>query len=310
MLSVVVPVYNVEEYIYECIESILNQDIDGVEIIVINDGSTDNSLKIVKSFNDERIRIIDKENGGLSSARNVGLKEAVGEYVIFIDSDDYLKDKSVLAEMYNLAKKNNSDIVAGNFYKKFSESKVELIKFPFDEYNNKTISGKEFLLKYLKEKCYSAIVCKNMFKLEFLKKEKLCFIEGIYHEDELFTPLAFKNAEKVTIYNNDFYVYRQRAGSIMSSASMNKRVEDIFYISGVLLNEFQNIEEGELRALFFQYIAEMILNYSYKNRLKYIPKTIKRKLLRTNYNKKIKFRIILFNFNSNLYYLFEKFREK
>ena len=149
-----------------------------------------------------------------------------------------------------------------------------------------------------------------MFKLEFLKKEKLCFIEGIYHEDELFTPLAFKNAEKVTIYNNDFYVYRQRAGSIMSSASMNKRVEDIFYISGVLLNEFQNIEEGELRALFFQYIAEMILNYSYKNRLKYIPKTIKRKLLRTNYNKKIKFRIILFNFNSNLYYLFEKFREK
>ena len=119
MLSVVVPVYNVEEYIYECIESILNQDIDGVEIIVINDGSTDNSLKIVKSFNDERIRIIDKENGGLSSARNVGLKEAVGEYVIFIDSDDYLKDKSVLAEMYNLAKKNNSDIVAGNFYKKY-----------------------------------------------------------------------------------------------------------------------------------------------------------------------------------------------
>ena len=89
-LSIIVPVYNVEKYINECIKSLLELTIDNFEIIVVDDGSKDKSISIVKSFNDNRIKIIYKKNGGLSSARNAGLKEAIGEYVAFVDSDDYI----------------------------------------------------------------------------------------------------------------------------------------------------------------------------------------------------------------------------
>ena len=102
-LSVIVPVYNVENYVSECIESIVSQTLKEIEIIVINDGCTDNSIENIKKIKDKRIMIVDKENGGLSSARNRGIKEAKGEYIIFIDSDDFLKYDNALEDIYNIA---------------------------------------------------------------------------------------------------------------------------------------------------------------------------------------------------------------
>lgn len=161
MLSVIIPVYNVEKYIYECIKSVVEQSIKEIEIIVVDDGSQDNSIKIVEKFIDKRIKILKKDNGGLSSARNEGLKVATGEYVIFVDSDDYLKDNTVLEEMYRIAKESKSDIVVGNYVKKYDE-KEEINKVDKTIYHFHTISGIEFLEESLYKKCYSATVWKNL----------------------------------------------------------------------------------------------------------------------------------------------------
>lgn len=308
MLSVIIPVYNVEKYIYECIKSVVEQSIKEIEIIVVDDGSQDNSIKIVEKFIDKRIKILKKDNGGLSSARNEGLKVATGEYVIFVDSDDYLKDNTVLEEMYRIAKESKSDIVVGNYVKKYDE-KEEINKVDKTIYHFHTISGIEFLEESLYKKCYSATVWKNLFKTQFLIDNKLWFKEGIYHEDELFTPITFSKAKRVSIYPKEIYVYRQRQGSIMNSAIMDKRISDTFIICTNLLKYFSDFD-GKIKFCIYQYIAEMILSYSYKNRLKSIPKYIKRELLKVNYDIRFRFRIILLNINHDLYYLFEKFREK
>ena len=110
-LSVIIPVYNVEEYLNECLDSITNQTLEGIEIICIDDGSTDNSPNLLKEYQkkDQRIKIITKENGGQATARNLGIKEAHGEYIAFIDSDDFIEPE-MLEKLYTKAKNNNLDI--------------------------------------------------------------------------------------------------------------------------------------------------------------------------------------------------------
>lgn len=106
LISVVVPIYNVEKYLNKCVDSLLNQDYSNLEIILVDDGSTDSSGKIVDEYKEKNknIKVIHKENGGLSSARNAGLKEAIGQYIIFIDSDDWI-DTKMISTLFNLIKK-------------------------------------------------------------------------------------------------------------------------------------------------------------------------------------------------------------
>lgn len=117
-ISIIVPVYNVEKYLERCLDSILSQSFNAFELILVNDGSTDNSYKICEkySYNDKRIKLINKENGGLSSARNAGIEASQGEYIGFIDSDDYI-DKFMYEILYNYAEKNKSDIVICKYKK-------------------------------------------------------------------------------------------------------------------------------------------------------------------------------------------------
>ena len=113
-LSIIIPIYNVEQYIEQCLVSILNKTYKDIEIILVNDGSKDNSMKIIKKYlSDKRIKVINKKNGGLSSARNVGLKIATGEYIAFVDSDDWIRiDK--LVELYNIIQNEKLDLIIGN----------------------------------------------------------------------------------------------------------------------------------------------------------------------------------------------------
>ncbi len=137
-VSVIVPVYNVEKYLEECIESLINQTLTDIEIICINDGSTDNSLKILEELQkkDNRIKIINQKNSGVSSARNNGIENATGEYIGFVDSDDWI-DSDYYEKLYNTAKKYNSDIAAGDMYrrnkKRFNYEKEELFIEPAPE---------------------------------------------------------------------------------------------------------------------------------------------------------------------------------
>ena len=156
-VSVIVPVYNVEQYLSDCLESICRQTLKGIEIIVVNDGSTDNSLSIIKSFQQKysNIKLINKKNGGLSSARNAGIDMAVGEYLFFVDSDDFI-DLDTLEKMYVKAKETHCPLIICGILQYWSDNKKKLYK--------KCISDKESIYDAIKNKDYKAIDLKVNIK--------------------------------------------------------------------------------------------------------------------------------------------------
>ena len=125
-VSLVIPVYNVEKYIRQCLESVIDQTLKDIEIIIVNDGTRDNSMEIVEEYiSDERIKIINKENGGLSSARNTGILAAQGKYICFIDSDDFI-EKTMMEELYNKIEETNSDVTDSDVF--LYDNKIHEIK--------------------------------------------------------------------------------------------------------------------------------------------------------------------------------------
>ena len=244
-VSLIIPVYNVEKYIRQCLESAINQTLKDIEIIVVNDGTKDNSMKIVEEYlSDERIKIVNKENGGVSSSRNTGMREAQGKYVYFIDSDDFV-DKEVLDILYKNSEKEKMDIVFSNFsYYNDRTKKEKRAKFifPFKEKINK---GYYYL--YNGEEIN---VWNRLYKKEFLEKYNFKFIEGIIHEDQDFGFKTIILAEKIKYVENYGYKYRtEREGSIMSSQKKERNLESVQilkremskFFSNVNLNEFQKI---------------------------------------------------------------------
>lgn len=217
-VSIIIPIYNVEKYIEQCIESVVNQTLKDIEIIIVNDGTKDNSMKkIEKYLSDPRIIVIDKENGGLSSARNVGLEIAKGEYIAFIDSDDFI-ELTMLEELYNNSEKADivfSDII---FYDdKTKNKKYSKIKLSFEKNLDK---GSYFL------DTIPIVVWNKIYRNKYLKKIALTFIEGIIYEDNDFTVKAVFQATKVK-YVKSFHYYRiNRDGSIMANSKKLKEEEN------------------------------------------------------------------------------------
>lgn len=231
-LSIIIPVYNVEQYVGKCIESCLNQDLpkDEYEIIVVNDGSPDNSVQIVEQYikPENNVRLVHRENGGLSAARNTGLEEAKGEYVWFVDSDDWI-EKDVLNFLYNKASEHNLDVLCFNFQHAYPDGQIQKYTIPFDE-EDKVHCGFQFVQKIHMPPC--AWIA--FYKLDFLNKYKLRFYEGILHEDLEFTPRAYVLAERVIYTDTIIYNYYQREGGIMRSNRNEKRCRDLLQISDSL----------------------------------------------------------------------------
>lgn len=230
-ISVIVPVYNVEDYIQECINSILKQSFTEYEVILVDDGSQDKSISLIKNIIDsnENIKLITKKNGGLSSARNYGLKVARGEYVIFIDSDDFIEEH-FLENLYLTAKENNLDVALGGYKKLYRNKTLKVIDRVSDLYNLGVVTGKEFLYNELILNDYRMEVWCNLYKREFLMENNLKFIEGILHEDEEFTPKMMVLANRVKLTNEIGYIYRQRQGSIMATLPKPIHVDSLFSI--------------------------------------------------------------------------------
>lgn len=302
-LSVIVPVYNVEDYIEECIESIVKQSIDSMEIIVVDDGSTDNSISIVEKFDDNRIKIIRKENGGLSSARNAGIREARGKYIYFIDSDDYLAYETALEDMYNIGVEDDADIVVGNAIKYYSEEMQYIFRRDKELFVRTCMDSSDFLIKFRKSYSMHVAVWLNMYKKDILDKFKISFKEGFYHEDEDFTPRIFLKAKNISIYPVNFYIYRVRDNSIVRSKNI-KNANDIIKICLDLQEEFDNLDNFELKKIMCEYNVELLMRTSYEYRLNKIDKKVKRITIKGSYNKKLKLHSTLYYINNNLYYKF------
>lgn len=208
-ISVVVPVYNVEKYLKECIDSIINQTLEDIEIICVNDGSTDSSLEILNDYakKDSRIIVINKSNSGYGHTMNMGLNAATGEYVGIIESDDFA-DKNMFEDLYKLAKEYDADIVKGDWYNYWSKNK-------FARKNNRISSAK--VLKLTNSKQDKSLLRINpsvwsaIYKKEFLNKYNIRFLEtpGASYQDLAFSFKIFALAERVILTDKAYLYYRQ-----------------------------------------------------------------------------------------------------
>ncbi len=218
-LSIIVPVYKVEKYLDKCLSSILNQDLerDNIELVVVNDGSPDNSQAIIDKYLNVYPQIIvpiKQQNQGLSMARNNGLEKATGEYVWFVDSDDWLLDNALETVFEEL--KNNPDVdVLSSFLREYYETGNT---FKERQYDGPIImTGVE----YLKRRLPVGAAQRYIYKREFLLRNKFSFIPRILHEDGVWGHMILYKANKVKIISKPVYVYRLRtSGSIMSSITV------------------------------------------------------------------------------------------
>lgn len=221
LISVIVPIYKVELYLEKCLESILNQTYTNLEIILVDDGSPDKCPDICDHYQkiDNRIKVIHKKNGGLSDARNSGLKIATGEFVSFIDSDDYI-DINMYEKMMNYAEEFNLDIVECGVKHVYKNGILD------NDEIDKCICDSEEALKYLMlGKKFHQIVCNKIYKTELIRD--ILFEKGKIHEDEFWTYKIFMNAKRIGLLNENLYFYFHREGSIMSEGYTRKSLDGI-----------------------------------------------------------------------------------
>ena len=226
-VSVIIPVYNIEKYLRECLDSIVNQTLIDLEIICVDDASPDNSFGILKEYEKKDNRVIvlrHHKNLGLSSARNTGLLRANGKYVYFMDGDDIL-DLETFEICYEQCSKYNLDVLtfdAETFLdqKYMKNNFVDITNYNYDRKNilsgSSFLHGKEFFYNAFIQNAYKSSVCLNIIRCETLKEEKIAFSPGILHEDELFTIQLYFSSKRIMYYPRKFFKRRLRNDSIMN----------------------------------------------------------------------------------------------
>ena len=244
-VSVIVPLYNVENYIEKCLQTLVGQTLDDIEIILVNDGSKDRSKIVVDKFlkqYPEKIVYLEKENGGLSDARNYAIPYAKGEYIAFLDSDDYV-EKTMYKDMYELAKKEDSDMVECNFYWEYPDKKKEDVGIVYN--------GKKEMLEKIRVVAWNKLIRK-----EVLEKSKVLFPKGLRYEDVEFTYKLIPYLDKISFLKKPCVHYIQREGSISNNQNeRNKEIFDVlehvidFYKENNLYDEYKD----ELEYVYIRY---------------------------------------------------------
>ena len=292
--SIIVPVYNVEKYIRKCLESIYNQTYNNYEVIIVNDGSKDNSELIIDEYikKDNRFKCYSKSNGGLSDARNYGLKYVTGDYILFVDSDDYI-DTNLLKELSN-------------------HTKYDMIKFKTNivDFNYKLIRKEKTLCNSKEVSCvdlFNIEFCEPAwsyaYKTSFFRNNKFKYSKGKIHEDFGLTPLCLIKAKKIYYLNYYGYNYVIRKDGIINSTKSKKRVDDMLFHFDYLIkeiNKLENIDENVL-VEFKHFLANRMiymLKILDKKHIKYYlnelnNKNIKDFFLENTLKRKIKKRIYL-----------------
>lgn len=265
-VSVIIPVYNVEAYIAECLESIISQTLQEIEIICINDSATDGSNIILESYaqKDHRIRVIQNTtNKGLSYSRNKGLSVAKGKYIYFIDSDDLLK-KEALKELYLLSEREQVEGVFFGARLISSDGRVELLEREKEfqcEYNG-IFKGQDLFKLFEEERRNYSSVCMQFWKKSYIVENKFRFYEGIIYEDVLFSFKALIHATKVACISVNYYTYRLRSCSICSSQVTNYNIESlikIYWESIKFIDQKKIINDIHLEKSIHNYLSKQII---------------------------------------------------
>lgn len=217
LISVIVPVFNVEKYLYHCVESIVNQTYQNLEIILVDDGSPDACPALCDEWarKDDRIKVIHKQNGGLSDARNAGLACAEGKYIAFVDSDDWV-EPNYIEYLYHAIISTNSELAACDIQNVADEETVMPISEKIGRI--KRCTSEEAINCILCDCDFRAVAWNKLYSAELLQGEK--FEVGRLHEDEFFSYRIYDKCHSLAFVDNRLYNYRQRQGSIMTSFSM------------------------------------------------------------------------------------------
>ena len=220
-VSVIIPVYNTEKYLKRCLDSLVMQTLENIEIICINDGSTDKSLDILKEY-ESNIVIINQENQGQSVARNKGLEIAKGEYIGFVDSDDWV-DVDYFEKLYKTAKKHDADIAATGIIRLHKFGKKYHIKFTEEIVTDDV--NKKFELCEVPDKSY---VWNKIYKRESLLNNNIKFVENMIFEDCIFTPQVLHKLDKLVTVPNVYYYYWRHANSTVTLKSEKAGIDSVY----------------------------------------------------------------------------------
>ena len=247
-VSIIVPVYNTEQYLRQCLDSLLSQTLVDIEIVCVNDGSTDSSPKILEEYtkNDSRVKVITQKNAGQSAARNKGLLSASGEYIGFLDSDDYVKPE-MFQKLYNNSKKYDTDITMcgvttlNSKTSQFSDEDTYLTMNLFPkEYDERAFTPSE-TYDFLFRICVPP--WNKIFKREFLEQNSLRFIEGVNFEDNVFFLDSYLRAKSISLVRECLVVYRMASETSYSfSEKQDFKKLDFFKIMKSEKNTLQKLK--------------------------------------------------------------------
>jgi len=307
-LSIIVPVYNVEDYLPTCIESLINQDYSNYEIILVDDGSTDSSMKICKSYEKKYptlIKVYSKENGGQSTARNYGISKVDADYIFFVDSDDYIKENCLNAIMKKL---KANDILVFNQIE-VNKDKQTIIK-TFDD------SILDLQKRFITS---TPGPCNKIIKASILKENNITFPDKIFYEDLAIIPIIGLFTKKIVFTNDAYYYYVQRNGSTMHQRKYNQKLEDVFVALENLDINFSGKYRDELEYIYIWHLLKnaslRFLDFDKTDILEKINKLIKEKYpkwYKNIYFKKfdVKRKVMCLLFMMKQYTLIKKLRSK
>lgn len=309
-VSIIIPMYNSEQYISDCIKSVINQTYKNLEILIINDGSTDQSLNICKQYaiKDDRIKLIDIENSGVSTARNIGIENSTGEYITFVDSDDWLELNMIELAVKNIVEKK-VDIVMWSFYRNFPTKQIESSFLPFKQKlfeKDKdilflgSIYAKFGRVTKVKGASIGTVWCK-LYKSDIIKKNQLSFNPDLTRaQDVIFSMNAFNYAKEIYYFDERLYHYRL---SDTSTTSGTRFIENTNKPFDMLLSEFKSfIKRNKLegnKAYYKAFYARAIqvltwhldhyyFHRKYQNNLREMKKQLKTLMMREPYHTALK----------------------
>lgn len=274
-VSIIIPVYNVENYLHRCLDSIVNQTLKEIEIICIDDGSTDGSSSILKDYanRDSRIKVVAQDNSGQGAARNLGISIASGDYIGFVDSDDWV-DEDMYRIMFNEAIKNDSDMHICTIEQFDNETGTKNDYFcKYDKYFRKELEDRVFSLRDISNVIFkiNRVSWNKIYRKSFIKKNEIVFSNERYYQDNLFTYFAFYFAKRISFTRKPLYVYRvnrpgatglnqQKANHLMA---VNSEIETIMIERNIELAFIKEFNSYRIKRQFKKYLQKDRFSYKY-----------------------------------------------
>lgn len=305
-ISIIIPIYNVEKYLKKCIDSLIQQTYENIEIILVDDGSTDNSGRICDCYalNDNRIKVVHQKNGGVSSARNTGLRHSTGNYIGFVDPDDWI-DKNMYERMLEVLKNNNSSISMCSYIYEYGDSKLNELKPDLVEQN---LSSDELISKlFVPNSYYYTILCNKLYKANLWNGIK--FPEGYVHEDEAVIHIIYDRCDQMSTISNEYYHYRMVNTSITHTNDQIRRIDFANALS-LRLNYFYQRKRFDYCEKMLDEILYLTLNGFITKQLDKVSLHKIKKIIKSNflkiikekkYSTKFKMSILICCFSPHLY---------